>query len=68
MKHQVDESSSTSEKAAAAFRDVAVSVVERARQTQTPIIVFVENQIQALTPDEFELAAAAQSSGRINGE
>ena len=42
------------EKAQAAFLNVAVSVVERAKQTHTPIIIYSDEQIQILPPDDFE--------------
>lgn len=48
------EQSSITTKAEAAFQDVRQSVLERARQTKTPIIVFRENRIQSLSPEEFE--------------
>ena len=38
----------------AAFQEVRDSVIERARQTKTPIIVFADNRIQSLTPEQFE--------------
>lgn len=46
--------STITKKAQAAFRDVQQSVIERAKQTQTPIIVFTDNRIQAITAEEFE--------------
>jgi len=45
---------SITKKAQAAFLDVQQSVIERARQTHTPIIVFSDNRIQSLTAEEFE--------------
>ena len=42
------------EKAQSAFLNVAVSVVERAKQTHTPIIIFEDDRIQILPPDDFE--------------
>ena len=45
---------SITEKAQEAFQEVRDSVIERARQTKTPIIVFADNRIQSLTPEQFE--------------
>jgi len=45
---------SITKKAQAAFLDVQQSVIDRARQTHTPIIVFSDNRIQSLTAEEFE--------------
>jgi hypothetical protein len=45
---------SITEKAQAAFLDVQQSVIERAKQTRTPIIVFTDSRIQSLTAEEFE--------------
>lgn len=49
------ESTQGNEKAEAAFREAAVRVLRRARQTQTPVIVFKDGEIQSLPPDAFEL-------------
>lgn len=42
------------EKAQSAFLNVTVSVVERAKQTHTPIIIFEDDRILILAPDDFE--------------
>jgi len=55
---------SVTQKAQAAFLDVRQSVIDRARQTQTPIIVFSESRIQRFTADEFERVAVEQASER----
>ena len=46
--------SSITKKAEAAFRQVQQSVIAKAKQTDTPIIVFANNRIQSLTPEEYE--------------
>lgn len=51
--------------AQAAFSDVQQSVIDRARQTNTPIIVFTDNRIQSLTVEEFERIALEKSSESI---
>jgi hypothetical protein len=45
---------SVTQKAQAACQDIQQTVIERARQTHTPIIVFGDNGIQSLTAEEFE--------------
>ncbi len=57
--------SSVTKKAQAAFLDVQQSVIERAKQTHTPIIVFINNRIQSLTVEEFERIELEKSSERI---
>lgn len=56
---------SVTNKAQAAFLDVQQSVIERAKQTHTPIIVFTDNRIQSLTAEEFERIELEKSSERI---
>jgi hypothetical protein len=56
---------SVTEKAQAAFLDVQQSVIERARQTHTPIIVFTDNSIQSLTAEEFERIELGKASERF---
>ena len=56
---------SVMKKAQAAFLDVQQSVIERAKQTHTPIIVFTDNRIQSLTAEEFERIELEKSSERI---
>lgn len=46
---------SLSELADAAFDATAAQVVRRARETGTDIVVWRDNQIVHLSPDEFEL-------------
>ncbi|MCX7392517.1 MAG: hypothetical protein NTW75_00145 [Planctomycetales bacterium] len=56
---------SVTKKAQAAFLDVQQSVIQRAKQTHTPIIVFTDNRIQSLTAEEFERIDLEKSSERI---
>ncbi|MCX7395169.1 MAG: hypothetical protein NTW75_13715 [Planctomycetales bacterium] len=56
---------SVTNKAQAAFLDVQQSVIERAKQTHTPIIVFTDNRIQSLTAEEFERIELEKLSERI---
>jgi len=57
--------SSVTKKAQAAFMDVQQSVIELAKQTHTPIIVFTNNRIQSLTVEEFERIELEKSSERL---
>ena len=55
---------SVTKKAQAAFLDVQQSVIERAKQTHMPIIVFMNNRIQSLTVEEFEKIELEKSPER----
>lgn len=44
---------SLSEKADAAFQQAAVKVVERARQTGTPVILWEDNHVKEVPPDQI---------------
>lgn len=62
---------SVTKKAQAAFLDVQQSVIERAKQTHTPIIVFTDNRIQKMSAEEFEkieLGKAAERNELGKGE
>lgn len=43
-----------SEKVDAAFQAAAIAVIERARQTGTPVIVWEDGQIKEIPSEEFE--------------
>lgn len=49
--HQDNES--LTDKANAAFRKVATKVVEIARQTGTPVIVWKDGRVQEVSPDQI---------------
>lgn len=59
-----EDHTSITEKAEAAFRDVQQTVIERAKQTNTPVIVFTDNRIQSLTAEEFERVELEKVSER----
>ena len=42
-------------KADAAFRQAAHKVIERAKQTGTPVIIWEDDQIKEVPPEELEL-------------
>ncbi len=53
---------SLSEKADAAFEDVAVQIVKQAKQTGTPVIVWDKDHVKEIPPDELEnLTTSADS-------
>lgn len=68
MIRQTPPDRSATEKARAAFCDIAASVVARARQTHTPIIVSADDKILSLTPDEYEQQIAKSEQDRANGQ
>ncbi len=51
---------SLTDKADAAFRQVAVDVIKRARQTGTPVIVWEDGRMVERTPDEMEQKLAGK--------
>lgn len=53
----------TTEKALAAFAVVAEKVIQRARQTGTKVIVWADEQVTELDPDEIRLADDSATQG-----
>jgi hypothetical protein len=48
-----------SSKADAAFRQAAKKIIQRARQTDTPVVVWEEGHIKKIPGEEFEITMAA---------
>jgi len=46
-------------KADAAFRQAAKKIIQRARQTGTPVVVWEEGHIKEIPGEEFEITMAA---------
>ena len=57
-------SSTMTEKADAAFRQAAASVIERARQTRTPVIVWEDGRVVEYSADEMEERIRSTDPGR----
>lgn len=55
---------SLTQKANAAFKQAAKKVVQRAEQSGTPIIVWEDNQVKELSPDDF----ATRTNGAAENE
>lgn len=53
MTEKHKDNGSLTDKANAAFRKVATKVVEIARQTGTPVIVWKNGRVQEVSPDEI---------------
>lgn len=53
MTDQPKTNGTLSEKAKAAFEQAAVKVVERAKQTGTPVIVWKDNRVSEVSPDHL---------------
>jgi hypothetical protein len=53
MNEQTKPYISLTEKAEAAFQQVARKVVERAKQTGTPIVVWKDGRVTELSPEQF---------------
>jgi hypothetical protein len=49
-----DDALTLTEKTNAAFRQAAISVIERARQTGTPIIVWENGKVVERSPEDFD--------------
>jgi hypothetical protein len=52
------EYSSLAGKADAAFKQAAYKVIQRAKQTGTPIIIWAEGGIKEVPPEELEMSMA----------
>ena len=46
-------------KADVAFRQAAKKIIERARQTHTPVVVWEEGHVKEIPYDQFEITTAA---------
>ena len=57
-----NEDMTITEKAQSASLDVAISVLERAKQTHTPIIIYDDERIQILPPHDFEKLSLGSSN------
>lgn len=55
---------SLSEKADAAFQQAAIKVVERARQTGTPVIIWEDDHVKEVAPQQLEQRVATSDSSR----
>lgn len=56
---------SLSEKADAAFERVVKKVLERARQTGTPVVLWQDEQVKFIPPDEVEGGTAKEATGAM---
>jgi hypothetical protein len=64
MSNETKTGGSLTEKADAAFQQAAVKVVERARQTGTPVIIWEDGHVKEVAPEQLEQRVAAPDSGR----
>jgi hypothetical protein len=55
---------SLSEKADAAFERVVRKVVERARQTGTPVVMWQDEQVKLIPPEEVEVGKGGHRGGK----
>lgn len=53
MTDQPKTNGTLSDKAKAAFEQAAAKVVERAKQTGTPVIVWKDNRVSEVSPDQL---------------
>ena len=54
MSSEPNRGASLSDKADGAFRQAAVKVVERARRTGTPVVIWEDGQVKEASPDQIE--------------
>jgi len=55
MNRKKKDDSTLSRKADAAFRQAAYKVIQRAKQTGTPVVIWEEGEIKEVPPEELEL-------------
>jgi hypothetical protein len=55
MNEKMKDQSSLAWKADAAFQQAAHKVIQRAKQTGTPVIIWEDDQIKEVPPEEMEL-------------
>jgi hypothetical protein len=59
MDESVKSGGSLSEQANAAMEQVVQSVLERARRTGTPVVLWQDDQVQLVSPDEVKMRRSA---------
>jgi hypothetical protein len=59
MKEDTTEDSTLSTKAEAAFRQATKKVIQLARQTGTPVVVWQEDHVAEISVDQLETSVAA---------
>jgi hypothetical protein len=62
MSSETKTSGSLAEKADAAFQQAAIKVVERARQTGTPVIIWEDDHVKEVPPQQLEQRVTASDS------
>ena len=60
MKEDTTQDSTLSTKAEAAFRQAAKKVIQLARQTGTPVVVWQEDRVAEIPVDQLETTTAAK--------
>ena len=63
MNEEKDQRAGLSSKADAAFRLAAKKVIQRARQTGTPVVVWEEGHAKEIPYDHFEITTAPMGQG-----
>jgi len=60
MDTQTEENSWMAEKVDGAIRQAAYKIIQRAKQSGTPLVVWEDNQIKEVPPEEMELRLRAK--------
>jgi hypothetical protein len=63
MNKKREEEGTLSWKADAAFRQAAYKVIQRAKQTGTPVVIWEDDMIKEVSPEEVELRMPAKILG-----
>jgi protein-disulfide isomerase len=60
MNAKKEDESTLAWKADAAFRQAAYKVIQRAKQTGTPVVIWEDGEIKEVPPEEIELRMKAE--------
>jgi len=61
-----EKNESLSEKADAAFRQAASKVVQRAKQTDTPVVVWEEGHVKEVPADQLEVGERSDDGEKLS--
>ncbi len=62
MENETDRDTRMVEKIDAAIRQAAGKILERAKQTRTPLVIWEDDQIKEVSPEKLEMRIAAEFS------
>ena len=62
MDNESDRNTNIVEKIDGAIRQAAEKILERAKQTRTPLVIWEDNQIKEVPPEKMEIRITARPS------